>query len=317
MHSRSRRSAFTLIELLVVIAIIAILIGLLLPAVQKVREAAARSQCQNNMKQIGLACHSYESANGRFPPGQLGMDPASPSPTLSNQEMGLLVWILPYIELGNIFNAFNPIRDDLAAPSGAPGPWWGTNPNWTVAQTKIKTYLCPTDNAEQYPMMFIAISSGGTTNSGTINSYWFGATSSLLPGRTNYMGVAGGFGKIGNSWDRWQGIFYSRSKVTIVGVTDGTSNTLMVGEALGGDPTSASRNSFAWAGNGFLPSAWNLASTGQPQWYQFGSKHTGLVNFVYADGSVRPVRNTSDTTMFRRATGITDGNVIDLSLLGG
>src|SRR3712207_3912350 len=106
MSRHPKRPAFTLIELLVVIAIIAILIGLLLPAVQKVREAAARSTCQNNMKQIALAAHNYESAYGKLQPGYLGPMPGGNAPqttTATIQCIGVLPHLLPYVEQENVY----------------------------------------------------------------------------------------------------------------------------------------------------------------------------------------------------------------------
>ena len=101
---RNLRHGFTLVELLVVIAIIAILIGLLLPAVQSVRVAAARVACQNNLKQIGIACHNYENSIGNFPPG------------MDHQHIGSLVYLLPYMEQHNIY-------DNFAIGESDPGPW--------------------------------------------------------------------------------------------------------------------------------------------------------------------------------------------------
>ncbi len=105
--TRSRRGAFTLVELLVVITIIGILIALLLPAVQAAREAARRTQCSNNLKQIGLAAHNFEQANGRFPPGYLGPIPQSNSTSAAEfstqvQQMGCLSFLLPFMELSNV-----------------------------------------------------------------------------------------------------------------------------------------------------------------------------------------------------------------------
>src|SRR5689334_13863544 len=138
-----RRKGFTLIELLVVIAIIAILIGLLLPAVQKIREAANRMKCSNNLKQIALGAHNYESTFDRLPPGQLG----EPAPSLAGPNgqysyIGVLGLLLPYIEQDNIYRQMQVPAEGQTAPL-----WWANAANWNMAQTKIPTYVCPSDSA--------------------------------------------------------------------------------------------------------------------------------------------------------------------------
>jgi prepilin-type N-terminal cleavage/methylation domain-containing protein len=142
------QTGFTLIELLVVIAIIAVLIGLLLPAIQKVREAAMRTQCQNNLKQIGLAAMNYESGNGKLPPGYLGpLLKENETQTGSNpagvQWVSLLALLLPYLEQNNVFAGIQ-VKLDL---NNLDQNWWRNASTWTVAHTRINTFLCPSTRA--------------------------------------------------------------------------------------------------------------------------------------------------------------------------
>ncbi len=147
MAMSKRRSGFTLIELLVVIAIIAVLVGLLLPAVQKVREAAARMSCSNNLHQIVLASMNYESTNGSLPPGELGGNASNGF--FGGQSVGSLFFLLPYIEQNNLYSQFQGtynINTYVAFPTLPATNWWGANPDFSLAFTKIKTYRCPSDN---------------------------------------------------------------------------------------------------------------------------------------------------------------------------
>jgi prepilin-type N-terminal cleavage/methylation domain-containing protein/prepilin-type processing-associated H-X9-DG protein len=140
MTSRKDRYGFTLVELLVVIAIIAVLIGLLLPAVQRVREAAARVKCQNNLKQIGLGMLSYEQANGGLPPSRTDGDPSFPNAPYFPAEHSWTVLLLPYIEqanLGNEYYFFNP-RDGQLLTDG-----WTDQFNWAAVRTQLPLFNCP------------------------------------------------------------------------------------------------------------------------------------------------------------------------------
>jgi prepilin-type N-terminal cleavage/methylation domain-containing protein len=305
-----RRRGFTLIELLVVIAIIAILIGLLLPAVQKVREAAARTQCTNNLKQLALAAHNYESANGTLPPG-----------FLSRSYVGSLAFLLPYIEQDNVYKMINP---DVVNPnSTTSGPWWGDGPSWAAAQSKVKTFLCPADSADT-----VAPSNGVWayfTESGyTLTGGYFGGNVPL--GRTNYAANAGALGNVSATGDtfygQWVGPFYNDSRTKLVQISDGTSNTFAFGELLGGAETGSRDFVGSWMGAGAMVTAWDTISPAQ--WYSFGSKHTAVVHFAYCDGSVRRVNKIGPSTdwftprwyAFQAAAGMQDGQTYDSSLFG-
>jgi prepilin-type N-terminal cleavage/methylation domain-containing protein/prepilin-type processing-associated H-X9-DG protein len=200
-----RRNGFTLIELLVVIAIIAILIGLLLPAVQKVREAAARAQCSNNLKQLGLAAHNYESTFKKLPPGSGNLAPgASSAPSL-------LALILPYLEQANLYNLFNFNVD--VNNTAANGP---------ARDQTVPTFQCPSDGSTQHEL-----DTGG---------------SGLPEGTSNYLGNFGATADQHSNNSVLVGVFnftYGPAtpagtpvagKVRITDISDGTSNTAMFSE---------------------------------------------------------------------------------------
>lgn len=227
------RRAFTLIELLVVIAIIAVLIGLLLPAVQSAREAARRAQCTNNLKQVGLALHNYESAGGSFPWGgestnyQNGVAPsvaAGPSTQFANGDHSTLSLLLPYMEGTNVANAMNYNV----------GYGEATGQNLTAATTAVRAFLCPADpnpdNAGPDPASPIALGKGlGRT------SYGPTCYTDIDPvGRAGYDAAVGQTTATPyrNRGARVDGML-KLNRTTIAEITDGTSNTIAVGEDAG------------------------------------------------------------------------------------
>ncbi len=315
---RATRPAFTLIELLVVIAIIAILIGLLLPAVQKVREAAARAKCSNNLKQIALAAHNYESANGVLPPGYLGdlprAVPVAGTPFTNGQWVCVMAYLLPYLEQENVYRQFNVNWDINQA-----GSLWVNDANtWTAAHTKLPGFICPSsDDPYSSPNVVsrtTTYASAATT--GTITWRTYAASVELGLGRTNYLAVSGAMGYTGAiaSFDRQEGIFSNRSKTTMVGITDGSSNTFMFGESLTRSGTLPRDLANTWMSSAIAPTAFGIPNV-PAGWYNYSSNHTGIINFAMGDGSIRTVRQGGDTAIFRQISGKADGTVPDTSAI--
>ncbi|OWK44998.1 DUF1559 domain-containing protein [Fimbriiglobus ruber] len=308
------RPGFTLIELLVVIAIIAILIGLLLPAVQKVREAAARAKCQNNMKQIGIGLHNYHGTMGYFPPGEVA--PANSSVLLG---VGPLPFLLPYIEQTAAYSQVTQ-----AVLTGQQN-WWGDSTNNVAAQQQISIFQCPSDN----------VAAGGETGGVILNynintagglgiGYVFGGGGNTC-GRTNYIANGGAFGHSTDpNFGAYGGPFYRGSMTRITDITDGSSNTIGYAETLGGNGGIGGPRDYTYPymSPGYMISGFDLEVP--PTWATFGSKHTGVVQFTFCDGSVRPIRSlgssnagfySSQWWAFQQAAGMADGQVIDWSQL--
>jgi prepilin-type N-terminal cleavage/methylation domain-containing protein/prepilin-type processing-associated H-X9-DG protein len=263
--SHRARSAFTLIELLVVIAIIAILIGLLVPAVQKVRAAAARSSCQNNLKNIGLGMHMYQDSYKKLPAGWVtAVNGTTPT---SNFGWNWGVLILNYIEQGTVYQTLNPNVNTT------PGVGPGNPPAATgVVLTPIPIYLCPADNSVQTNSHF-----GNYAKSNYVcNRYVLGPDGSSHP-----------------------------SAYTVQGIPDGSSNTYLVGERdivvniaavslIRHSNTSASFEGRAGARLNPQPAPGTTFSTGSNERLAFSSQHTAGCNFLFADGSVHFLSNGVD-----------------------
>ena len=322
--SGAKRVAFTLIELLVVIAIIAILIGLLLPAVQKIREAANRMKCSNNLKQITLGAHNYDATNGYLPPGFLGAMPTDmpygvdtrPSSIGYNCQMvGVLPHLLPYVEQDNLYrNLMSGAPADYLQPTARYTDVSTYTSWWNNRTAKISTFLCPSDNASAQPWDCILNPVAAGAGTFTVNIVAFGDTAM---GRTNYIGIAGR----GTTIATYKGAFHARSKVSLGALPDGTSNTLFFGEyaskaapATGWQPVS-----LAWMTGGVMPTAWGLTPPPSPDvnWHMLSSKHAGVIMFGLGDGSVRTVRYVGTSgagfNHFIYASGIEDGAVMDHS----
>jgi len=291
-RARLRPGGFTLIELLVVIAIIAILIGLLLPAVQKVRDAANRMSCQNNLKQLGVALHSYHDANtNKLPPGD--------GYQAGGKHRSWMVPLLPYVEQEPRFKLIDMTVDQLSNVVNAST---GVS-NLSVIQTSLKLVLCPsdtdaasprtrTDNASSLVLGLTSYASnvGDHVNAGGTGAAGYPAYGNTATLATNTRGVITRYG-------------YSCS---LPEITDGTSNTFILGEVVPGwcNWQDWGHQSFAttaypinyrnddFAKNALLPNNADACIT-------FRSKHTAGANFVFGDGSVKFLSDKMDYTTYR------------------
>ncbi len=300
------RKGFTLVELLVVIAIIGILVGLLLPAVQAAREAARRMQCSNNLKQLALACHNYESATNAFPMAFVpSIAPYSTNAINNNQESwGWGALVLPYIEQGNL-------HAQLGVNSvGLSGLIANLNPNLTntlarpLLETGLSSFQCPSDSegGAQLPQQRHFGGGVGTGVSGWGN--W-------RPGRSNYMVCRGTRDQPQRVQDT-HGMFMENTAIKHGAITDGTSNTFLIGERdsmIGRSGTWVGvRNPRGAQGRGIYyvtanvrpklnitdpPIGWNGSPNNSAQ-AGFGSLHTGGAQFSYADGSVHFISQNID-----------------------
>jgi prepilin-type N-terminal cleavage/methylation domain-containing protein/prepilin-type processing-associated H-X9-DG protein len=278
---QAQRPAFTLIELLVVIAIIGLLIALLLPAVQKVRAAAARVQCLNNLKQIGLACQGYHDSNKSFPPGYLATVPYVDGETDTFPGWGWGAFILPYLEQDSLSRQLNfkqPVQNSPAI------------------QTVVSVYLCPSDLA---PSAAFAVPDA------------FG-NSVALAAPSSYKACVGG-DESATTGPSGLGIFFRNSRTRLIEVKDGTSNTILAGEhawanangiwagvppgavTLRGpqNPNPGSQTSWGPAADLVLAHSHlnNAATDADGGIDDFASLHNGGSNILFADGSVRFIRS--------------------------
>jgi prepilin-type N-terminal cleavage/methylation domain-containing protein/prepilin-type processing-associated H-X9-DG protein len=311
MTPRNRRGAFTLIELLVVVAIIGVLIALLLPAVQKVREAANRLKCKNNLKQIGLAFHNYHSAQECFPPGFASQTAKVDGPSLG-PGWGWGAYLLPYLEQDNVHRQID-FTKDIADPANA-----------QVRVTSLAVFRCPSDGP---PSPTVTIRD---RSEAPICDVAFG----------NYVGMAGVYEVTGypDTSNGAPGVLLRNSKVRVTDITDGSSNTLFVGERAWMWLGLVRSPATTWVGSvtgAVIPQTLNpdlgveaghvmiLTNSGTVDEGRVpnnsldhvedaNSNHPQGVNFLFGDGSVRSIQNTVAPTVWVAITTRAGGEAVSL-----
>jgi len=316
-----RTTGFTLIELLVVIAIIAILVALLLPAVQQAREAARRSSCKNNLKQIGLALHNYHDTFNTLPPGGFWHVGPDPSSTNMNTAFGTvshsyLVTLLPYVESGALYDLFNPIQG------------WRGQPNRRAVITVPAVYQCPSSPLTHSDHADETLLDSGTTVIGPMfAAHYVGNMGPVGTGYTLQCKVPGSSGSApgcnsGNEVSA-QGILGANTAVRFRDVTDGTSNTIMVGELSTNNYPTGEAAPRAWSRGcathscgmsknvkfginiqGFISGNFNNMS--------FSSMHQGGTQLLMVDGSVKFVSENIDMGVYLAIASRNGGEVATL-----
>jgi prepilin-type N-terminal cleavage/methylation domain-containing protein len=325
---------FTLIELLVVIAIIAVLVALLLPAVQTAREAARRSQCKNNLKQVGLALHNYVSSMGTHPPALLNSGRYNNATFYSgrNRVLNTTGWsmLLPYFDQEGAYAQYDfDVCSSMSSPYGMTVS--GTDSvNAHVMQMRLNLLECPSHSEAGE----IASDTPGTTN--------FYSRNKAV--RTSYLFAVGSFTDYSGPWSAYtydirQGMFGNNGSARLADITDGTSNTIAVGEAHGGgrQKTSGSYGPWGLTGthtccHGYVPSSssttvtpanfapyqsnWHINSAyngdpnGKTYAWVFSSSHSGGGHFLLADGSTRFLSEAMDYRLFGLLNYIHDGETV-------